>query len=353
MSVSTDPRSHLALVFRLQAAGCRHGGSAFYGELCELLADDAEAGGAVVGAMGQHAMEPFESVYHLRLLAGLHRMALTGEVPELRARFPSTGGDGDADAAWRVIAPMLRAPRPTLLEALERGCQTNEVGRAASLAGGLAVVGAATGMPLRLLELGSSAGLNLRLDRYCFAAGAQAWGDPSSPVRFVDEWDGGAPPFGSATGVASRRGCDLAPIDPTAPGTDIALLSFVWPGQTLRFELLREALDIAREMPVDIDTAPADEWLAAQLASPVRGVATIVFHSIVWQYFSTGTRDRVTAGLAEAGGRATDDAPLAWVRLEPAPKMSHTELRCTMWPGGDEQLLATAGFHAGRVTWLA
>ncbi|MDQ1521167.1 MAG: hypothetical protein QOI55_2240 [Actinomycetota bacterium] len=349
----SDPRSHLALSFRLHGAAARHSGSAFYGDLCELLAQDAERDGVVVGAMGEHATAPFDDAYNLRLLGGLHRMVLTGEAPALRAHYPSTGGDGDAEAAWRLIEPILRAPPPAVLDALARGCQTNEVGRAAPLASGFAVVGARTGLPLRLLELGSSAGLNLRLDRYYYESGTQAWGDSSSAVRFVDDWDGGAPPFAPATEVASRRGCDLAPIDPNAPGTDITLLSFVWPGQSLRFERLRAALDIARDVPVDIDTAPADAWLAAQLASPIRGVATIVFHSIVWGYFSTETRNRVTATLAEAGGRATDDAPLAWVRLEPAPKMIHAELRCTTWPGGDEQLLATAGFHAGRVTWLA
>ena len=40
----SDVREHLALCFRLQGGACTHMGSAFYGELCELLARDAEAG---------------------------------------------------------------------------------------------------------------------------------------------------------------------------------------------------------------------------------------------------------------------------------------------------------------------
>jgi hypothetical protein len=350
---SSDSRSHLALVFRLQAAGCRHGGSEFYGDLCDLLALDADTGGAVIGAMGQHAHEPFDAVYHLRLLAGLHRMALTGDAPALAARFPSTGGDGDAHSAWDVIEPLLRDPPPQVLDALSRPVQTNEVGRAAPLASGLAVIGARTGLPTRLLEIGSSAGLNLRLDRYRYEAGGAAWGDPSSNVRFVNDWDGGVPPFRSAMPVRDRRGCDLAPIDVAAPAADVTLLSFVWPGQAQRFERLREALDIARGMPVDIDAQPADSWLAEQLAAPVGGTVTVVFHSVVWQYIPPPAQQAILSTLDEAGGRATRDAPLAWLRLEPAPEMVGTELRCTQWPGGDEQLLATAGFHAGRVAWLS
>jgi hypothetical protein len=321
--------------------------------LCDLLGDDAERGGAVVGAMGQYAGEPFESVYHLRLLAGLHRLALNGEAPRLRAHYPSTGGDGDAAAAWRVIEPLLRDPPATLLAALERPCQTNEVGRAAPLASGMAVVGEATGLPLRLLEVGSSAGLNLRLDRYYYEAGGQHWGDLASAVRFVDDWDGGTPPFAAAPRVVARRGCDIAPIDVDEPDVEDRLLSFVWPGQPLRFERLRAALEIARSMPVDVDDEPVDTWLPRQLVTAAGGVATVVFHSVVWQYLSPATRDAMRRTLDDAGRRASATAPLVWLRLEPSVRMLHSELRCTRWPGGDEQLLATAGFHAGRVNWMA
>jgi hypothetical protein len=236
---------------------------------------------------------------------------------------------------------------------MARGVQTNEVGRAAPLASGMAVVAAETGRPLRLLEIGSSAALNLRLDRYYFAAGGAHWGDLQSAVRFVDEWDGGTPPFDPAVTIASRRGCDLAPIDVTQPGADITLLSFVWPGQVERFGRLEAALAIARDMPVDVDTEPVDTWLPRELAAPAAGVATVVFHSIVWQYFPDAVRAAVVATLVEAGARATADAPLAWVRLEPAHGMAYCELRCTTWPVGEERLLATAGFHAGRVNWVA
>ena len=90
-----DPREHLAMVLRLQAAGCRHMGSAFYGDLLELMAHDAEHGNAVLDMMGEHATDPFEAVYHLRLLGGLHRMALTGESPDLHPYRPTRFAEGD------------------------------------------------------------------------------------------------------------------------------------------------------------------------------------------------------------------------------------------------------------------
>ncbi|MCU1430131.1 MAG: hypothetical protein JWL83_4131 [Actinomycetia bacterium] len=348
----TEADAPLALMFRLQAAGCRHAGSPFYADLCDTLAADAERGGAVVGAMGKYAAAGFDDAYHLRLLAGVHRMVLAGEADQLRAHYPSTGGDGDANAAWSHIEPLLRDPPDALLQAFERPLQTNEVGRSASLAGGLATVAHDTGLPLRLLEIGSSAGLNLRMDRYYYEAAGGAWGDASSAVRFVDLWDGGAPPFDGRVRVVARRGCDLAPIDVSAPGADVTLLSFVWPGQVDRFDRLRDALAIARSTPVDIDAVPVDEWLPRQLAALPLGVATVVFHSVVWQYIPEAAQAVVAGALQRAGALAGPDAPLAWLRLEPATGMTHTELRCTTWPGGEERLLATAGFHAGRVHWI-
>jgi hypothetical protein len=348
---TTGAPEHLAVVFRMQAAGCRNLGSPFYGDLCDLLAEDAEREGAVVVAMGAAATAPFDDMQHLRLIAGLHRLALSGESGTLAAHFPSTGGDGDAYAMWPAVESVLRACPPALREALARPVQTNEVGRAAPLASAFAVVAARTGLPLRLLEIGSSAGLNLRLDRFWFEAGGVGWGDRGSAVRFVDVWEGGAPPFGAATPVAARRGCDRAPIDVAVPGADLTLLSFVWPDQAERFARLRAALAIARDAPVTVDATDVAEWLPAQLAEPAPGVATVVFHSIVWQYLPPGTRRQVIGALRTAGARATAAAPLAWVRLEPAPQFAHAELRCTTWPGGEEQLLAVTGFHAGPIAW--
>jgi hypothetical protein len=103
---------------------------------------------------------------------------------------------------------------------------------------------------------------------------------------------------------------------------------------------------------VDVDEEPVETWLPRALDTPVAGAATVVFHSVVWQYLPKETRDIVRRTLDDAGRRAAPDAPLAWVRLEPSLRMLHSELRYTLWPGGAETLLATAGFHAGPISWL-
>jgi hypothetical protein len=350
--IVTDAVESLAENLRLQARGCELLGSPFYARLLELMIVDLEAGGPVWSLLGPHADETFGAAYPIRLLGAVHHLVLSGGAPALAAHFSTTGGDGDADAAWPLYRDVLAAAPASVIDILGRPPQTNEVGRSASLAGGLATVARDTRLPLRLLEIGTSAGLNLRLDRYWYEQDGVGWGDPQTAVRFVDLWAPGRPPFESGAVVATRRGCDRDPIDASTPDASLTLLSYVWPGQDARFDTLRAALHIAGAFPITVDQADAVEWVPSQLAEPHAGLATVVMHSVFWQYLSPDARASIIASLGAAGARATADAPLAWVRLEPSESGRSLELRRTLWPGNEERVLAKAGFHAGRVTWL-
>jgi hypothetical protein len=341
----------LAERLRLQALYC-NAVAPFYGRLLDHLASDVEAGGPTWALLGGTVDDPARYVPHLGLLAAVHRRVLSGAAPDLAGHYPSTGGDGDADAAWPIVAALLEREREALTPWLHRVPQTNEVGRAAALVGGLLTVAAETGRSLRLLEIGASAGLNLRLDHFRYEAGDRGWGDPASPVRFVDVWPDATPPLEARLVVAERAGCDLSPVDGTSEDGRLDLLAYVWPDQTERIASLDAALTIARRVPAPVERADAFTWLPDRLAEPRPGTATVVFHSIVVQYFTEADQARLADALAAAGSRATDDAPLAWLRLEPRALLdAHAELRLTRWPGGEDRLLARAGFHGGPVRW--
>ncbi len=355
--MSGADRRALAEWFRLESAGLREIGSPFYGDLEVLLADDVETGGPAWALLESRSGVPTDDALALRLLGGVHRMVLAGTAPDLARHYPSTGGDGDAAAAWWHLRDLLEHPPAEVLDALTRPPQTNEVGRSASLVPGFLHVAAATGLPLRLIELGSSAGLNLRVDRYWYEQGGRGWGDPDSPVRFVDLWPDASPSLDVPATISTRAGCDRDPIDAADPESALTLLSYVWPDQEERMARLRAALDIARGAPVDVARATIEDWLPGQLATPLPGVATVVFHSVVWQYLPDPTRALVHATVEAAGRRASGESPLAYLRLEPAAGTYFpAELRLTLWPGAagatDSHLLATSGFHFGPVTWL-
>jgi hypothetical protein len=337
-----------------QRHGCEVSGSPFYARLLDHLAADVAAGGPAWSVLAPYAAQPFETVHPLRLLGGLHRLVLTGALPSLAARYPSTGGDGDADAAWPEVRAVLADPPAELLGTFDRAVQTNEVGRSVALVGGLLLIAAQTQLPVRLLELGASGGLNLRADRYWFEQDGRGWGDPSSAVRFVDRAGAGGPPFDAPLRIVERRGCDLDPIDASTADGAATLLSYLWPGMEDRFAATTAALAIARDHPVVVDRADVAAWLPAQLASAPRDVVTVVWHSIVWQYLPSATRAHVTRAIEDAGVRATARAPLAWLRLEPpADAFGRPDLRLRVWPGGVDALVARAGFHREPVRWCA
>jgi hypothetical protein len=115
-------------------------------------------------------------------------------------------------------------------------------------------------------------------------------------------------------------------------------------------ELLRAALEIAAQVPVTVDTADALDWVERQLALPMPGRATVLFHSITALYFESEYRRRFARAIEDAGRRATADAPLAWLSLELEGDRFETRLR--LWPGGEDRLLALSGPHGPPVRWL-
>jgi hypothetical protein len=345
MDDSDARRKEIADWFRLQAYA-----DPFYGVLLEAAADQVEAGGPAWRPVAGIADQPVLDNPALRLMGAAHRAALAGDAPAYAAHLPTCGGDGDAAAA---VAPFLDlCASGALDDGIVAQVQTNECARATTLLPGFSAVAERTGRPLRLLEFGASAGLLLQLDRYHHELGGRTWGDAASPVRLA--CDGTAPiaPFE----IAARAGCDPHPLDPEADR--LLLLSFVWPTDVARFRRADAALRLAAEHPVAVEASGAAAFLARELAEPTPGVATVVYESIVWQYVPEAEQAEVRRLLAEAGARATEGAPLAWLRLEPHVRPDvGAELRLTTWPGPtdapEEEVLAVAGYHGQWIRWSA
>jgi hypothetical protein len=258
-----------------------------------------------------------------------------------------TGGD-----AWPEFLRVLEDHREELAGLIERPVQTNEVGRSAILLGGFVLVAAETRLPLRCLEVGASAGLNLRWDHYRYESGGMSWGDPESAVGFRDVFEGGRPPSNVALQVVERLGCDLQPVDPTTDEGRLTLLSYVWPDQLERVKRLRAALDIARRVPATVDQADAVAWVATHLARPTPGRATVLFHSISALYFDSEYRRRFEEAIEHAGTGASAQAPLAWLSLEFERDKDRFATRLRLWPGGEDRLIALSGPHGPPVRWL-
>jgi hypothetical protein len=312
-------RPELADAMRWHAGWGEKLGSPMNAALLQRLAEDVEAGGVSWRVLESQSDLPKRSL-PLRFLGAIHRLVLEGALPELAQYYPSAGGIADADAAWIAMIAVLERHGELIRNRIPANVQTNEVGRCAALLPGFREVVRATGLPLRLLEIGCSAGLNLRFD------------------HLLDYPD---------LSIVERRGCDLNPIALDEDGR-LTLLSFVWPDQAKRFAELSRAIEIARRVPATIERADAIEWIGPQLANRGHGTATVVFHSVVWPYLTQEQRDRFSQIMQEHGERATADAPIAWLSMEPGGEEAQVDL--TIWPGGVRRTVATSSFHGRNVT---
>lgn len=340
-----------------QAESCAHIGSPLYAALLTGLVADHLSGGLTAELLDGVSSQPIHDALPLRYLATAHRLALAGDAPELASWYPSCGGSWDGKDITDVFLSAVAVHRGEFVRGVLRNVQTNEVGRAAVLAGGFSTIVGRTGLPLRTFELGGSAGLLSHWDRYSYDTGTTTTGDPGSSLRFGPEWFATAPTLDPAVRVVDRASVDVSPIDVATDDGRLTMLSFVWPDQLERFTRLEAAIDIARRHPLHVECADAGDWLAARLATDApEGTATVVFHSIVWQYLPSATRDAVRSALADAGRRSSAERPLHWLRMEPATRQ-HADLRLTTWGGGagDEpvdEVLAHVGYHGADVTWL-
>jgi hypothetical protein len=307
-----------------QARACRVLGSPLYAALLPLIEQDVRDGGPCADALAP-CLGPDTAVddaIPLRLLGGVHALALSGRAPDLAAHYPSAGGVFDPErpaAAWPAFRAAVAGRPEWIADWLTRPPQTNEVGRASLLLTGLLWALRESPLPVRLFELGSSAGLNLRPDLFRYEAADFGWGEPDSPVRLTDTWEGPAPAWlrdPPALTVVERRGCDLTPIDPRSTDGALALRAYVWPDQIARAQRLGGALALVERAPGEVERVGAGDFAEALRLEP--GTLTVVWHSVMRQYVPADEWARVAAASDRLARAATADAAFAHLAFEPA-----------------------------------
>ncbi|WP_460818577.1 DUF2332 domain-containing protein [Nocardioides korecus] len=346
---------------REQGRACAALGSPMYAGLLDLLADDCAAGGPTADVLtgpGETGGPggpggPVRSALALRLLGGVHALVLERRAGALALSWPTVGGTWEPVAGSEAVLRLL-AERPEEVRAwLDRPPQTNEVGRAAALLGGLLHLEDDLRLPVRLVELGASAGLNLLADRFALLddAGRVLQGDPASGVRLEGAWAGRPLRPWPGLRFVDPIGCDLHPVDATTAQGRLALSAYVWPDQPARWERLRAALALAAEHRPDVRAVPASTLLEALELR--EGCVSVVWHSVVDQYLDPEERARVRSRLEELSASASATAPLAHLALEPdasgSPALAVT-LRT--WPGPARvRRLGRAPAHGLPTTW--
>lgn len=334
--------------FRKQADHCRLLSSPMTAAVADALADilgnDTRTGARALAWPG----DPLADVLPLRLAGGLHALARSGHDAGLAALYQNRNGDFAG-----VLARVLSDWDDWLCPWLDNPPQTNEVGRSTALMGGLMIAADRLNLPMELLEIGASAGLNLNLDRFRYNLGGLEIGPADSNVRLKPDWRG-EPPQGQWPDIATRVGVDQNPLDIMDDGVSQRLLAYCWPDQQERLERLEAAIQIARSHPLNLESADAADWIEEKLAEPqAEDTARVVMHSVVWQYVPAPSQGRIGAAIERAGCTASTSRPILWLRFEPdPPELGPMQLRLTLWPSGKELHLATCHPHGAAINWF-
>lgn len=221
--MAVDPLDHLAGVYARFAAHEARGRSALY-ELANGVAGDREILG-VLAELPPHKQQPNLLLASVRYLCGMP--------------------DG-----WTQFRGWVLERRDEILAVIRaRRTQTNEAARCATLLPLLATLP----QPLALLEVGAAAGLCLLPDRYAYDYNG-CHVPPSRPVAditptFACRASPSTPLPLHGVDVAWRAGLDLEPLDVCDPDQVAWLEALLWPGEGDRLELLRAAVDVARDDP--------------------------------------------------------------------------------------------------------
>jgi hypothetical protein len=314
-------------------------GSPVYARLAEHLADDPELVSSLVGDD-----EGWDAP--LRLFAAVHYLVLTALEPKALS------------GRWEDFAEALATRGPLLRDRVASyGVQTNEVQRCTFLVPAFRAAAAKTGLPLDLLELGPSAGLNLLADRYRCSYVNGSSGPADSRVELTTQEGEGLVPARLLSGdfvVRRRLGIDLAPVDATTEDGYLLLRSYVWPGLDDRVARLDAAVATLRDGADRLELIEGDyvRLLPELLARRPDDALTVVVDTFSTVFLPSEASAELAEVLETAGA---DGRPLAWVSVRPwderaGPPDGRFELELRVWPGAP-RLAAYVDPHGNVLDW--
>ena len=332
--------------------------SAVYTAIALGVAEDPE-----ILELASHAMtgQPPPNV----LFAAVHDLLLqdaeAGVDPDPLSRwYPSVSGALIPEASpWEAFRDFCIDRCESLEPVIAQGrTQTCVVHRSAVILPALAClpsVDAADGR-VALLEIGPSAGLNLRLDCYGYEyrdrnGESVVWGDAAAEPRLVVKNNGPAPPpLPRRLEVVARRGLELNPLDLSDPAAVRWLRALIWPEHLQRATAMDAALEHVARVPAEIHQGDATTDIEAHVRALPEAASRVVFATQVFYQIPVEGRHAILAGLA----RASDAAPVDLVLMESSGEGDSRVTHFSFEDGsrGETRELARVDSHGRAVTWL-
>jgi len=289
-------------------------------------------------------------------LAAVHYLLLDGADHPLAAFYPDIHPEACITAelypVFRDFCVHYRHEIENLITT--HHVQTNEVRRCACLLPAFGIAAKqAHGFPLTLVEIGASAGLNLLWDHYGYNYGnGLLYGSKKSSVQLTCALRGDKrPPFPETfPRIALRVGVDLNPIDVRDRSAVNWLSAFIWPEHTARFDLLRHAVEIARNNPPDVRRGDALDLLPGIMEKMPSDSLLCLFHTFVSNQMLPEAREGLVRCVNEYGIRR--DCCCVSIDLSEIHKYPRLEL--LSYAGGvkTRRHLANCSGHSRWLEWI-
>lgn len=228
---------------------------------------------------------------------------LLGNDDDLATFYLSRTSDpAPAELAFEPFKSFALDHRDEILEiGRTRFTQTNEVKRMAVMLPVLMAEADRLGEPVHLVEVGTSAGLNLCFDRFAYNFGGVKFG--TSEVELETTPQGAITIPTRAPYVQRRVGIDINPIDVSDPDDVRWLESLIWPESAERRKRLRVAVRIRRTVQIQMVGADGSSAIGSVLDGlPTSGPA-VVFHAFTLNQFDEEARSRFDDGLRAAASK--------------------------------------------------
>ena len=318
-----------------------------YSELASGVSSDDE-----LLAIAGHAM-PGQPAPNM-LFAAVQYLLLSGVDHPLAAHYPIIAGPEHLPApAFSRFRDFCLKHRESIVELVgSRRTQTNVVRRCTCLLPAFSLVCQETSLPLALIDMGASAGLNLNFDRYVYSyrrdgQEVRRWGPAGAKIRLEAELRGAAdlPPLAATIPVASRDAIDLDPVCLCDPDQLLWLRALIWPEHVERHQQLTDAAEEMNHGDIRVHGGDAADILPSLVESVAPEHAPVVYSTIAFYQFSRESRRRIADTLVAASGAR----PVWQIALEGLdPQLAITRYREGT---GENEILADVSAHGWWINW--
>ena len=244
------------------------------------------------------------------LFGAVHSLLLKGEEHPLKEFYPSIVSNPklykDSFEYFRDFCFKYRNEIESILK--NRLVQTNEVRRCAYLYPVFCTIYEMVKKPLALIEIGTSAGLQLLWDKYSYSYGQDdIYGDTDSQLNISAEIKGENIPFLHSTPppVSTRIGIDLNTIDLSDEDEKLWLKSLIWTDHKERLFMFEEAVSYIKKVPVSLVDGDGISLLSKFVNNISENSVICIFHTHVANQMPLEMKKQLLQ-IVEAIGRERD-----------------------------------------------